>query len=152
MSDHRVAQIFRVARAGLPKPQRIAQSLCDGKNANGFQSTTIKFRHDSTEKQLMTNTIVVDREIQGGVPVFAGTRVSIKNLFDYLEEGDSLEVFLGQFPSVSREMAVAVLEQASISLDKQGQADLVQLLNTPAQPALAMRDLMALPDLPAHRK
>ena len=60
--------------------------------------------------------IVVDPEIQSGTPVFAGTRVPIQNLFDYLEEGDSLEVFLEQFPSVSREMAVAVLEQARSAL------------------------------------
>ena len=97
----------------------------------------------------MTNSIVVDREIQGGVPVFGGTRVPIKNLFDYLEEGDSLEVFLEQFPSVSREMAVAALEQARISLDKQGQAALVQLLNTPTKPTPAMKDLMELSELPS---
>ena len=97
----------------------------------------------------MTNTIVVDREIQGGVPVFGGTRVPIKNLFDYLEEGDSLEVFLEQFPSVSREMAVTVLEQARISLDKHGQAALVQLLHTPVKPTPAMRDLMELSELPS---
>lgn len=56
--------------------------------------------------------IVVDPEIQSGTPVFAGTRVPVQNLFDYLEEGDSLDVFLEQFPSVSRELALAVLEQA----------------------------------------
>lgn len=55
---------------------------------------------------------VVDPEIQSGAPVFAGTRVPIQNLFDYLEEGDSLETFLDQFPSVSRDLAVAVLELA----------------------------------------
>ena len=60
--------------------------------------------------------IVVDPDIQSGTPVFAGTRVPIQNLFDYLEEGDSLEVFLEQFPSVSRELAVAVLEQARSAL------------------------------------
>ena len=60
--------------------------------------------------------IVVDPEIQSGTPVFAGTRVPIQNLFDYLEEGDSLEVFLEQFPSVTREMAVAVLERARSAL------------------------------------
>ena len=65
----------------------------------------------------MENTvIVVDPDIQSGAPVFAGTRVPIQNLFDYLEEGDSLEVFLDQFPSVTKEMAVAVLEQARIAL------------------------------------
>ena len=56
--------------------------------------------------------IVVDPEIQSGAPVFAGTRVPIQNLFDYLEEGDSLDVFLDQFPTVTREMAIAVLEKA----------------------------------------
>jgi uncharacterized protein (DUF433 family) len=54
--------------------------------------------------------IVVDPEIQSGAAVFAGTRVPIKNLFDYLEAGDSLEVFLDQFPTVSREASIAVLE------------------------------------------
>lgn len=60
--------------------------------------------------------VIVDPEIQSGAPVFAGTRVPIQNLFDYLEGGDSLEVFLDQFPSVSRAMAVAVLEQARMAL------------------------------------
>ena len=60
--------------------------------------------------------IVVDPEIQSGAPVFAGTRVPIQNLFDYIEAGDSLEVFLDQFPSVTREMAVAVLERARTAL------------------------------------
>ena len=56
--------------------------------------------------------VVIDPDIQSGAPVFAGTRVPIQNLFDYLEEGDSLEVFLDQFPSISREHAIAVLERA----------------------------------------
>jgi uncharacterized protein (DUF433 family) len=53
-----------------------------------------------------------DPEIMGGVPVFVGTRVPIKNLFDYLEAGDSLDKFLDSFPSVTRAQAVAVLEIA----------------------------------------
>jgi uncharacterized protein (DUF433 family) len=56
--------------------------------------------------------ISVDPQVQGGAPVFAGTRVPVKNLFDYLEAGDTLDQFLADFPSVAREMAVAVLEQA----------------------------------------
>jgi uncharacterized protein (DUF433 family) len=60
--------------------------------------------------------IIVDPDIQSGTPVFAGTRVPVQNLFDYLEEGDSLEVFLEQFPSVSRAMAVAILDQARAAL------------------------------------
>jgi uncharacterized protein (DUF433 family) len=55
-------------------------------------------------------------QIQGGVPVFVGTRVPVKNLFDYLESGDSLDEFLEDFPSVSREQAIAVLEQAREAL------------------------------------
>ena len=56
--------------------------------------------------------ISVDPQVQGGIPVFTGTRVPVKNLFDYLEAGDTLDQFLADFPSVAREVAVAVLEQA----------------------------------------
>jgi uncharacterized protein (DUF433 family) len=57
-----------------------------------------------------------DPEVQGGAVVFAGTRVPLKNLIDYLEAGDSLELFLDDFPSVSREQAVAALELAKDAL------------------------------------
>lgn len=60
--------------------------------------------------------ITVDPETHSGTPVFAGTRVPIKALFDHLEAGDSLEVFLDDFPTVSREHAVAVLEEAHAAL------------------------------------
>ena len=60
--------------------------------------------------------ITVDPEIHSGTPVFAGTRVPLKTLFDHLEGGDSLDVFLDDFPSVSRELAVAVLEEARAGL------------------------------------
>jgi len=56
--------------------------------------------------------INIDPEILGGTPVFYGTRVPIKNLFDYLETGDSIEVFLEDFDSVSREQVVKVLEMS----------------------------------------
>lgn len=51
-----------------------------------------------------------------GTPVFAGTRVPVQTLIDYLEGGDTLEAFLDDFPSVSREHAVAVLEIAKGAL------------------------------------
>ena len=51
-----------------------------------------------------------DPEKLSGTPVFAGTRVPVKNLFDYLEGGDSLDVFLDDFPTVTREQALGVLE------------------------------------------
>jgi uncharacterized protein (DUF433 family) len=60
--------------------------------------------------------ITVDPEIHSGTPVFRGTRVPVKTLFDHLEAGDSLDVFLEDFPSVSRELAIAVLEQARAAL------------------------------------
>ena len=63
-----------------------------------------------------TQLITVDPEIHSGTPVFRGTRVPIKTLFDHLEAGDALEVFLDDFPSVSRDLAVAVLEEARVSL------------------------------------
>jgi uncharacterized protein (DUF433 family) len=53
-----------------------------------------------------------DPEILGGTTVFVGTRVPVKILFDYLEAGDSLDVFLDEFPSVTREQAIAALELA----------------------------------------
>jgi len=56
--------------------------------------------------------IQMDPEILAGEPVFVGTRVPLKNLFDYLEAGDSLEVFLDAFPDVTKEQAVAALELA----------------------------------------
>ena len=53
-----------------------------------------------------------DPNILGGTPVFVGTRVPVKTLLDYLEAGDTLDVFLEHFPSVSHEQAVAALEMA----------------------------------------
>jgi len=53
-----------------------------------------------------------DPDVLGGTPVFAGTRVPVKNLLDYLVAGDSLDRFLDHFPSVTREQAVAALEVA----------------------------------------
>ena len=65
----------------------------------------------------MDSAIVTrDPEIMSGALCFAGTRVPVKNLFDYLEGSSSLEDFLEDFPSVSRERAVAVLESARQSL------------------------------------
>ncbi len=54
-----------------------------------------------------------DPEILSGTPVFVGTRVSVRILFEYLAAGDSLEAFLDAFPSVTKEQAVAALELAS---------------------------------------
>jgi len=58
------------------------------------------------------DVIHTDPEILAGEPVFVGTRVPLRNLFDYLEAGDSPEVFLDEFPDVTKEQAVAALELA----------------------------------------
>lgn len=57
-----------------------------------------------------------DPKILSGTPVFVGTRVPVQSLFDYLEGGDTLDEFLRQFPSVTREQAIAALELARESL------------------------------------
>lgn len=62
------------------------------------------------------SVIVSDPEILGGAPCFRGTRVPVDSLIDYLEAGDSLNEFLENFPSVSREAAIAALEEAKALL------------------------------------
>ncbi len=65
---------------------------------------------------LPTPLITSSAERLGGTPVFTGTRVPVQALLDYLEGGDSLDDFLMDFPSVTREHAVAVLEAAKSAL------------------------------------
>lgn len=60
--------------------------------------------------------IVKDPEILGGIPVFRGTRVPFQNLLDYLEGGETLDEFLDDFPTVTREAAIAALEHAKALL------------------------------------
>ncbi len=65
------------------------------------------------DNQILSSDLIVrDPEIMSGTPVFRGTRVPVQTLFDYLEGGDPLDVFLDDFPSVTREQAQAVLEYA----------------------------------------
>jgi uncharacterized protein (DUF433 family) len=58
------------------------------------------------------NLVEIDPEKLGGTPVFRGTRVPIQNLFESLESGESVEQFLEQYPTVSREQLLAVLEES----------------------------------------
>jgi uncharacterized protein (DUF433 family) len=60
--------------------------------------------------------VVVDPDILNGTPCFRGTRVPFRNLLDYLEGSHTLEDFLRQFPTVTREMAIQALEEAKDSL------------------------------------
>jgi uncharacterized protein (DUF433 family) len=61
--------------------------------------------------------VVTDPEILGGTPVFRGTRVPVKALFDYLRGNDTLAEFLDDFPTVSEEQAIAVLKAAEHSVE-----------------------------------
>ncbi len=66
---------------------------------------------------MQTQKLVISSpDILGGTPVFIGTRVPVKNLTDYIEAGDTLNEFLEDFPSVSREQAVGFVEQAREAL------------------------------------
>ena len=67
---------------------------------------------------MQSDAIEINPEKVSGTPVFAGTRVPVKNLFDYLEGGESIDDFLEGFPPVTREQAIAVLEMAE-SLERE---------------------------------
>ena len=60
-----------------------------------------------------------DPDILGGTPVFAGTRVPVQTLLIYLEKGETLEEFLENYPTVSREQAVALIDEAGRALFEQ---------------------------------
>ena len=62
------------------------------------------------------SVVKIDPEIMSGAPCFAGTRVPIQNLIDYLEGGDSIDDFLEDFPSVQREQVISFLEEAKESV------------------------------------
>jgi uncharacterized protein (DUF433 family) len=66
---------------------------------------------------MSTNSLItVDPDILGGTPVFTGTRVPVKTLFEYLEDNYSLDEFIECFPTVTREMTRRVLEQSKDAL------------------------------------
>jgi uncharacterized protein (DUF433 family) len=60
----------------------------------------------------MSTVVKIDPEIMSGTPCFAGTGVPIQNLIDYLEGGDSIDDFLEDFPTVTREQVISLLEEA----------------------------------------
>ena len=64
----------------------------------------------------MSNLITSSKDILGGTPVFTGTRVPFQALIDYLESGDSIDTFLDDFPTVTHEQVIAILETAKKNL------------------------------------
>lgn len=67
---------------------------------------------ETTCRAMDGKVINIDKEILGGTPVFYGTRVPIKNLFDYLETGDSIETFLEDFEGVTKTQVLRLLEMS----------------------------------------
>ena len=76
-------------------------------------------KEPNAQYNMAARVINFDSEILGGTPVFFGTRVPIKNLFDYLETGESIEVFLEDFESVRKEQVVKVLELSKKIIENQ---------------------------------
>ena len=70
----------------------------------------------SLQLRAMRAVVKIDPEIMSGAPCFAGTRVPIQNLIDYLAGGDSIDEFLEDFPSVAREQVIGFLEEAKESM------------------------------------
>lgn len=93
-------------------------SRCVARSAaenHGVGSSILPLGTTFTVEMAMTSkspSVHSDPAVLGGTPVFVGTRVPAQSLFDYLEAGETLDEFLRQFPSVTRERALAALEQA----------------------------------------
>jgi predicted Fe-S protein YdhL (DUF1289 family)/uncharacterized protein (DUF433 family) len=97
--------------ADLPSRRSIASTAVEG--TDGASSVPGYHGAIAPETTMDVRRIVhSDPEILGGVPVFVGTRVPVKTLYDYLEAGDTLDEFLDDFPAVTREQAIAALELA----------------------------------------
>lgn len=85
---------------------------------SSFPCSTLNHEHlgKTLRSNEMSSVIKIDPEIMSGAPCFAGTRVPIQNLIDYLEGGDSIDEFLQDFPSVAREQVISFLEEAKESV------------------------------------
>jgi uncharacterized protein (DUF433 family) len=71
-----------------------------------------------TKIESMSSVITSNPEVMHGTPCFAGTRVPAKTLFDCLEDGYSIDEFLEDFPTVTREQVMAVLQEAAVTADR----------------------------------
>jgi uncharacterized protein (DUF433 family) len=78
----------------------------------GKQRTTIRIPRVIGYNLGMASIVTSNPNILGGTPVFAGTRVPVESLFDYLRRGRSIDYFLEQFPTVRREQVEALLDEA----------------------------------------
>ena len=109
----------------LPENPEVAFTLELMSTCNGNRmSHGVSFGRTSAREQTMARSSVIhsDPEILGGTPVFVGTRVPLKNLIDYLEGGHPLDDFLDDFPTVTREQVLAVLDEAQEALSQRARA------------------------------
>ena len=96
-------------------PRKTAlRSHCEERKRHGCDIVNLAFGLFGQSD--MQSAIVKDPNILGGEPVFRGTRVPFKTLIEYLEGGETLDQFLEQYPSVSRELAITAIEEARSSL------------------------------------
>lgn len=84
--------------------------------------------------------VSVNKNVQGGTPCFAGTRVPITSLFDYPEGGHTVDFFVSQFPSVKRGQATALLEQAKVAFAAKRQKHTEEKLLKGVTPATCRPD------------
>src|SRR4051812_36982807 len=100
--------IYRPSRTSISKCRCLPSSHRIG---NLWYHVAVR-QHGERAMSNSKNLVEIDPEKLGGTPVFYGTRVPIQNLFDSLETGESVDQFLEQFPTVTREQALAVLEES----------------------------------------
>ena len=87
-------------------------------NGTGFRSLRVRTGLCYLTAMKAKAVVVIDPDIMSGTPCFAGTRVPVRSLLDYLEAGDSLDLFLEQFPTVSRDQAIGFLERSADAMLK----------------------------------
>ena len=90
--------------------RKIEDSKCCQEFATCMVRSIAKCR-DLSDNRIMQEAITRDPEVMHGTPVFRGIRVPVQTMFDYIENGDSLDEFLEGFPTISRDLAVQVLEE-----------------------------------------
>ncbi len=92
----------------------IFTSKCDFEKQSSkyliYQKKSLYLRKIKQEEIMFGKIINIDPEILGGTPVFSGTRVPVKNLFDYLEAGKSIDTFVDDFDTISKEQIIQFLE------------------------------------------
>ena len=113
--------ICRFCRSGrlinIRRPRSSDQINDTLKRSSGHRLFLVFIRCGDYLKTMKSDDLItVDTEILGGTPVFKGTRVPVKALFDYLEDNYTIEEFLKCFPSVTRDTACRILERSEMAL------------------------------------